>query len=293
MFSMKKITFIFLIVFCLLITNYYFLSAPNINKTATTIHIAPNTSLVSISEELEARNVVRSALTLKVLVSFLKSDTQIARGDYLFEKNLPVYKVAWQLASSRHGISPIKITFKEGITNNQIADILATKLSGFRRDLFMADPRTKEGYLFPDTYFFFQLTTASEIVDEFSNNFNNQISSLGKDIQTSNRSLSDIIIMASIIEKEARGKSDASMISGILWKRILLGMPLQADAAPITYKQKGLPSEAINNPGLVSINASINPTDSPYLFYLHDKNGMVHYAKDFREHRQNIVRYLK
>ena len=109
----------------------------------------------------------------------------------------------------------------------------------------------------------------------------------------SKRSFEDIIIMASIIEKEAKGDADRAMISGILWKRISIGMPLQVDAAPETYKSRGLTKSAISNPGLEAIKSAIYPQKSPYLYYLHDKNGGIHYAKNFSEHQSNEQKYLR
>lgn len=70
-------------------------------------------------------------------------------------------------------------------------------------------------------------------------------------------------------------------------------MALQVDAAPVTYKVKELPKSPIGNPGLLSIKAAIFPKPSPYLYYLHDKNGDIHYAKNFSEHQINIKKYLK
>ena len=70
-------------------------------------------------------------------------------------------------------------------------------------------------------------------------------------------------------------------------------MGLQVDAAPETYKVRGLPKKPINNPGLLAIKAAMYPTKSPYLYYLHDKDGKVHYAKTFAEHRLNVLKYLK
>jgi UPF0755 protein len=70
-------------------------------------------------------------------------------------------------------------------------------------------------------------------------------------------------------------------------------MPLQVDAMPDTYKNKGLPNSPIGNPGLKAIEAAIHPQTSPYLYYLHDKNGNIYYAKTFTEHEVNIKKYLK
>ena len=99
--------------------------------------------------------------------------------------------------------------------------------------------------------------------------------------------------MASIIEREAKGDSDRGYISGILWNRINKNMPLQVDAALKTYKTKGLPEQPICNPGLEAIKAAIHPVLSNYLYYLHDKNGVIHYAKTFEEHKKNKLKYLK
>ena len=105
--------------------------------------------------------------------------------------------------------------------------------------------------------------------------------------------MEDVIIMASILEKEARVYETRQTIAGILWKRLEDGMPLQVDAVPDTYKTKGLPPNPIANPGLSSIIASIRPQNSPYLYYLHDKEGNIHYAKNFAEHVNNKLKYLK
>lgn len=277
---------------------YYMLSAPVTNQSianrqGTLIHVSSNQTLTSIANELEQKNVIRQATSLKILVKLFKFGHPIVKGDYLFKERIPVWRVAWMLARGVHGIDPIRITIKEGSTNLEIENILAEKMSVFRKDLFESDKRNKQGYLFPDTYFFFPMTTSGEILDDISTNFERKMSPFLKDIEKSNRSLNDIIKMASIIEKEAAGESDASVISGILWKRIDKGMPLQVDASKITYSINGLPKEAIGNPGLIAIKAAIYPEKSEYLYYLHDKTGMVHYSKTFTEHKANINKYLK
>jgi UPF0755 protein len=150
----------------------------------------------------------------------------------------------------------------------------------------------KEGYIFPDTYIIFPSTNTEEIIEEISNNFNEKIKSI-KNIENNKKIIDEIIIMASLLEKEAKGKDDISLISGILWKRINIGMMIQADAAPETYKNKGLPKEPISNPGLLSIKAALDPVWSQYLYYLHDKTGQVHFAESYKEHINNINKYLK
>ena len=290
----RTLNIFFLICACAL-GGYYTFSAPPIENNSqhtVVIHISKDDTLSSVSNTLEVRNVVRYGVVLKYWTRVLGGNT-LRIGDYKFMKGRPVWEIAWQIARADHNVVPIRVTLKEGITNADITRIFSDNISAFRKDLFITDVRYKQGYLFPDTYFFYPLSTTDEILDELSGNFKKRTKSLTSDIEKSGKSLEDIIVMASIIEKEAKGEDDASMISGILWKRIKIGMPLQADAAPITYREKGLPKEPIGNPGLVSIRASVYPTGSAYLYYLHDKKGQIHYAKTYDEHRKNISLYLR
>ena len=120
--------------------------------------------------------------------------------------------------------------------------------------------------------------------------------------------------MASVLEKEVRDAKDMKIVSGIFWKRIEMGMALQADStldyernktsaeltsddlktdSPYnTYTRSGLPPTPIDNPGLNAITAALNPTASPYLYFLTDKDGKVYYAKTFEEHKKNKAKYL-
>ncbi len=290
----NKILIVLLFVFLLLISFFYilFIYTPKRDKDLI-IHISPKDSVVLISEKLEEQNIIKNKFTFKAILIIFSSDKNIISGDYFIGKNEKPIKVIYRIISGKHEVLKIKITLREGLTKKEMIKILSEKIKTFNEDEFLNNPKVKEGYLFPDTYFFYPMTTTDEIVDELTLNFNRKIKLLDNEIKKSGKSLSDIIIMASILEKEAKGKEDVLLISGILWKRLEIGMALQVDAAPVTYDMVGLPNEAISNPGFVSIKAAINPKNSPYLFYLHDDSGQVHFAVDFSEHRSNIARYLK
>jgi UPF0755 protein len=283
---------IFLIIGFVALFSYYLLFAPYGNKDII-IHISNGASINSVALKLEGEKAIRYDFTLKVFIKLLKKGKGIISGDYLIKKNSPVWTVAWQISRGYHNIEPIRIIIREGLTNEDIATMLADKLAGFRKDLFLTGTNNKQGYLFPDTYFFFPLDTTDEIIEKLSNNFEVKIKNLSSEINKSGKSTAQIIIMASILEGEASGKEDIRIISGILWRRISLDIPLQVDIDKSTYETKGLPSEPLNNPGLQSIEAAINPVSSSYLYYLHDKNGGVHYAVTFEEHKSNIAKYLK
>ena len=269
---------------------FIFLAAPFGSKD-TIIHISSGQSVNSVVTELKNKNIIKNDLALKVFIKFFKKGRGIITGDYLIKKNSPVFVVAWQIGRGNYNLKPTKVTIREGLTNEQIAAILSLKLVGFDKELFLSLTKDKQGYLFPDTYFLFPLDQSDEIVKQLSDNFNNKIESL--EIKESGKSLSDIVTMASILEGEANGEEDIRIISGILWKRISLGMLLQVDVDKGTYANKGLPLKPLNNPGLTSIKAALNPEASSYLYYIHDKNGKVHFASTYEEHKRNINNYLK
>ncbi len=173
-----------------------------------------------------------------------------------------------------------------------------------------------EGYLFPDTYFV--------NVDQFSvekflyrllHTFRERIIDVSGDkVAASGRSLHQIITMASLIEEEAINDAERPIIAGILWKRFDQKMGLGVDAtvryilhkptgtitagdlnvdSPYnTRKFRGLPPAPIASPGLASISASLKPAESKYWYYLHDREGKIHYAETNEQHNLNRIQYL-
>lgn len=173
-----------------------------------------------------------------------------------------------------------------------------------------------EGYLFPDTYFFSPNARPEDVTGVMIRNFDKQIDkTLRAEITESGRSFFEALTMASLLEREAVTFRDRQIIAGILWKRLDVGMPLQVDASLSyvhdraslqltkddlesdssynTYRNKGLPFGPIANPGIGAIRAAVRPVQTSYWFYLSDRQGNMHYAADFEEHKQNKFRYLQ
>ncbi|MFH1890000.1 MAG: endolytic transglycosylase MltG [Candidatus Kuenenbacteria bacterium] len=178
------------------------------------------------------------------------------------------------------------------------------------------DSASLEGYLFPDTYRFFIESGMKDILNKMLDNFDKKLTQqMRADIQAKDKTIFDIIRMASIIEREVRTEEDRPIVAGIFWKRLDAGMALEADStvnyitgkntpavsledlqidSPYnTYKYPGLPPGPISNPGLASIEAAIYPEESDYWFFLTDSEGMVHYAENFDEHVENKRKYLR
>lgn len=272
---------------------FLFLSPPRNFPKGQTIKITAGSSLRAISLNLKENNIIKSRVAFETIVIILGGEKHLAFGDYLLKNKISVFEIARRMSKAEYQVDIVKITIPEGLNALEIASLLSSKLPNFNKENFLTEAVEKEGYLFPDTYFFYYTANEKDVLKYMNDNFEKKILSVKDDINASGKDIKDIIIMASIIEKEAKGDADREIISGILWNRILKGMPLQVDAAPITYKERGLPDMPIANPGLASIKASINPLNSPYFYYLHDKDGNIHYAKTFEEHKKNIVKYLK
>jgi UPF0755 protein len=287
----SKASIYILVLFLLIIFGYYFFfSAPLRFPKGAIISIEKGESLRDVSLELKNEHIIRSRVAFETFVILYGGEKHIAIGDYLFENRLPVFLIARRIAEHDRRLASIKITIPEGFDTGQIAELASVKLKNFNQDNFLL--KAKEGYLFPDTYFFFSSDNEEDVLKFMSENFEKKIKTVNSQILSAGKSENDIITMASLIEREAKGDADRGYISGILWNRIKKGMPLQVDSAPETYKTKGLPKGPICNPGLAAILASIHPVVSNYLYYLHDKNGVIHYAKTFEEHKKNKLKYL-
>ena len=275
-------------------------------------------SLSQIADSFEQKGVVRSGFWLKTFIFILGGEKRVIAGDYYFPSAVNVFRVAKMIHNGEFGLITKKITIPEGTNSMETAKILEKELPTFKAENFVNEvlDNNYEGYLFPDTYFLMPNTKASDVILMMRENFTRQTEKYNKDILKFKKPLDEIVIMASIIEDEANGSLESKrIVSGILWKRLRLGMPLQVDA-PFqyyngknsytltkddlmedheynTYTNKGLPPTAITNPGIDSIRAAIAPTQTEYLYFLSDKAGIVYYAKNFEEHKRHRELYLR
>ena len=272
---------------------FLFFSAPSDFPSGSIINIEGGTSLRKLSLELKEQHIIRSRTAFETFAILYGGEHHIIPGDYFLRSKLPVYVIASRISRGETDLAPIKLTIPEGFSNMDIASASQSVLSHFNKDNFLLSASGKQGYLFPDTYFFFSTANEGDVFKAMTDDFKRKIATVHPDITSSGKKEKDIITMASIIEKEANGVTDRGIISGISWRRLSIGMPLQVDSAPETYKTKGLPKEPISNPGLLAIKAAIYPENSNYLYYLHAKDGSIHYAKTFEEHKANKLKYLQ
>jgi UPF0755 protein len=268
-------------------------------------------SVRDIGNILENKGYIRSSLLFRLLVRGKHEPVVIRAGSYTFTESLSTAKLIGSLQSSVSVTPAQLVTFPEGFSVYDMRTYIGDAIPAL--DIEEAIPY--EGYLFPDTYFVSPHETFVELIARMRNEYEEKIAPLQERIAQSPFTEEQVIILASIIEREANDEASMRMVSGILQNRLQNDLPLQVDAvfeyllgktseeltlddlaldSPYnTYTNRGLPPTPIANPGLMSINAVLDPLPSEYLFYLTGTDGAFYYAKDFEEHKRNKARYLR
>lgn len=287
----------------------YFVRAPSQFPAGHLITIEEGVSITEAVRLLEEERVVSSSSFLGILTRYF-SESGVHSGTYTFEKHLSVFSVWHRIITGDTGAPTVRITIPEGATTREMAEIFSGRIIDFDPEYFREIAKPKEGYLFPETYIISSTASEELIVSLMEKTFFEKIVEIQQDIDAFDKSLDEVVVMASILEKEARLYETRQKVAGILWKRISIGMPLQVDAvfgyiydrdtfsptfdqltatdSPYnTYKHKDLPPGAISNPGISSLKAAVNPIKSPYFYYLTGADGTMHYSETFDQHVAN------
>ncbi|MCL5783930.1 MAG: endolytic transglycosylase MltG, partial [Patescibacteria group bacterium] len=264
--------------------------------------------------------LIKPSNSFTILVRNSGMADKIQAGDFKLSLSMGAREILQQLTV---GVVDKWVTLLEGWRVEEMGQVLHKEL-GISQDEFVKE--AQEGYMFPDTYLFNPKTTVSDIVQILRDNFNKKYNS---DLQAKIKKL-DLtpdqgVILASIVEREARSDEVRKMVASILLKRLKIGMALNIDAtiqyalisqgsdnspssgwwkrsltredlkidSPYnTYLYPGLPPGPICNPGLSSLQAVADADPStPYLYYYHDSQGRSHYARTLEEHNQNVATY--
>ena len=279
-------------------------------EKAVEFEVSKGENALDIGEKLQQEDIISNRIYfLLYLWKQGKLHSMIA-GNYELSPKLTIPEIAEIITNGNVKDGRIQVTFPEGLTAVQMADILYA--NGLDGDGFLAlvkDPsweivgqfdflqnrpqKSLEGFLFPDTYFFAKDVSAQEIVIKILNNFDAKLTdNMRRDIADEHKTIFEVITMASIIEKEAKYPRDMALVSSVFWNRIAIGQRLQSDAtleyvlgsndikhsveqtkmqSPYnTYQVEGLPPGPVSNPGINAISASINPVQSDYMYFLTD-----------------------
>ncbi len=312
---LKIITSIAILLLILLVFLYLNIFIGNNAKNyPIVIEVESGESLKSISEKLKNNNIISNKFIFENLAKFLNQDSKIKLGEYTFKKPTNDLEIISRLVSADYQYIPVIITIKEGQDHRDVVDKIyefKNVNKNYTKDQLVEILKSKEGYLFPETYNFAPFSTLDNILNKIENEFDQRVKNK---YNLSEKELKKVLTIASILEKEVPRSEDMKIVSGIIQNRLSKGMPLQMDStlgyftgkaslelttedlrldsSYNTYKVKGLPSGPIGNPGDVAIDAAINPSKNDYLFFLSDKSGVNHYAKTYAEHLKNRRIYL-
>ena len=288
----------------------YFAPSSGVTGRAVTVIIPPGASLSAIAGKLEAKGVVRHARAFVIRVESDGYATEFKPGTYRLHENEPYERLVALLVQ---GVQPptIKVAIPEGTTLRRAAELVASRVAGISVSEYVAvasdkPPRfrlpgykpgtTLEGMLFPATYEVRPGSKAAAFVEQQLTAFRDNFSSVDTArARKANLTPYDVVIIASMIDREALVPAERPVVAAVIWNRLRDGMMLQIDATiqyalgktkPVltyddlkidspynTYKHAGLPPTPISNPGLAALRAAADPAAVDYLYYVARNDG--------------------
>jgi len=321
----KKIILAVILILCLGFLFYYrTVNSPDAAFVAAgqpvLITVKQGMNVQQIGDNLYQQGIIGNVTVFRVAAKLKGLENSLQAGDYAVVPGTSMTRVLQMMAQGETAYQ--QITVPEGYTIDQIADLLEKKRLGGASQFRAAAKKSRvldsssqnltvkyavEGYAFPNTYRFSSGTTEEQILTLMLKEFDKQITPEMKDrAQARGLSMRDVIILASLVEKEAQLTQDRPIIAAVFMNRLKMGMPLQSCAtiqyilgypkpelsvqdtmisSPYnTYQNMGLPPGPIANPGLAAIQSVLYPTETDYLYFVADKQGAHHFSKTYEEH---------
>lgn len=348
--KISKKYYILIIVIVLLLFGFWlgqgiFVAKESRSETETLFVIEKGQSLADIASSLEKEGLIKSRFLFEFCALLLNLAKKLQAGKYNLTASMNIPQMLAKLVQG--DTIKEKITIQEGWSLKDIGWYFENKgmfqaeeifeITGFpgvdyskasdlpqprdfsdEFDFLKEKPKniSLEGYLFPDTYEITPDSSIEAIVRKMLSNFEGKINSqLREEVERQGKTLSQVLIMASLLEDEMQSYEDRQIAAGIFWKRLKWGWPLQVDAtltyltgkssgeltkedlkidSPYnTYKYYGLPIGPICNPGLEAIKAAIYYKESPFWFYLTTPEGETIFSRTLWEHNVARAKYLK
>lgn len=296
-------------------------NSAKISENPDVIFLTKNHDQESILEKLEKDGYIKNKFTYYTIVALSKIFGEIETGGYVLSHNLGAASLYNSLKNPEYKY----VSVIEGMRKEEIAERIGKvlkwdeeKISEFKNEYPLCEFAGREGYLAAGDYLISDDASIQSIQSEMEKRFAEKIEKAGIENTDDVFNTEQIITIASLIQREAAGARDMRLISGIIWNRLLVDMPLQIDAtlqyakgddelwwptvkpadksieSPFnTYQNPGLPPAPIASPGLAALKAAADPVETDCLFYLHDKSKNIHCSPTYKGHLQNIERYLK
>ena len=293
------------------------------------VEIPQGAGPAGIARRLAQAGVVRDATSFRLAVWLTGRGRHLQAGEYRFDRPLSARQVADKIARGEVYLRPI--TFPEGLTARQMADLYEQKAFG-TADAFLTaarntalvssiDPAAEdlEGYLFPDTYSLPRRATADQLVARMVASFEKALTpQIRQEAAARGLSIRQLVTLASIVEKETGNAAERPLVAAVYSNRLKVGMGLQCDPTVIyaleragryngnltreslafdspynTYRYAGLPPGPIANPGRSSLEAAAHPADVPYLYFVSRNDGTHAFATTLEEHNSNVEEFQR
>lgn len=317
---MNKLKILLFLIIVISISAYLFYREGSlaVNKTDNTVKtfiIKSGEPLDLIINNLDREGLIRNRIIFRLIVTKMGIDKKIQAGEFQLSSNMSAQEVATNLT---HGTTDTWLSLIEGMRKEEMAEVVTKTLNISEIEFVKA---TKEGYVFPDKYSVPKNADLETVLKIIKNNqkFVDALQSIKTKTKLTEK---QVLILASLVEREARQDTTRQKVASIILKRYLADWPLQIDAtvqyilgyqssekswwkkslseddlkivSPFnTYIHPGLPPEPICSPSLSSIEAVINAnSNTPYWYYITDPSGVMHYAVTLEEHEDNVAKYL-
>ena len=332
LFSRRKLLIAILAILFLFIAfsfSWFLFIPPSKTPLSKIVYIKRGMSLRKVSELLQQEGIIKNRLLFIGFASVLGKKSKIKAGEYEFSTRMLPMEVLDNLAKGQ--VKRHLVTIVEGSTLAQIAQLLG-ELNIVGKDDFLQKAASRdfiaslglpqsavpslEGYLFPNTYNLIREMEPEEVIQIMVNQFKKTIGTeLSARASKSNLSEREILILASIIEKETPLPEEKPLISAVFYNRLRIGMPLQSDPTVIygirnfdgnlkkehllrptpynTYVHPGLPPTPICNPGKDSILAALSPAAVPFLYFVSKNDGSHYFSSEIEDHNRAVWRYQK
>lgn len=270
-------------------------------------------SLNKIAQSLQDKGLINDKHIFILFSKINRIYPQIKAGEYLFNGEFSVKQTAEKLSSGKVYLR--KVTFPEGLTSTEIAKILH-KENFLSKDEFAAPA---EGSILPETYAYMRGDSPEKIIKQAQKAMHNVLEQAWqeRDQNLPLQSKEELLILASIVEKETGIGMERAQVASVFVNRLRLGMLLQTDPTVIyaltngkedlnrpltrkdlsidspynTYKYAGLPPTPICNPGKDAIYAAAHPSETPYLYFVASGNGGHNFAATLSEHNENVRKW--
>ena len=324
---------IFLILPILLIISFFstlyliksYNSKVGIGEKIYEINIEEGDSSLKVTKDLKNNGMIRSVRFFQYMLKFYSNTSKIKHGIYELNDSMTSFEIMEILVSGK--VKMTAFTIPEGYHNRQIAELLLNRnLISSKEEFFKitTDPdllqkykipaKSVEGYLFPETYTIPIDYKPEKIVEMMLKRFYKNLASIEESKDISPEDLHRKVIMASIVEREAKKKEEQPLMVGVFEKRLKINMPFESCATVQylfekpkkrllekdlliesdynTYLHRGYPPGPISNPGLPALIASFRPEETESLFFLVKPDGSHYFSKNHREHLEAKKKYI-